>query len=254
VIIAPYREGVRQVVVVNPKGGCGKTTLATNLASYYTLRGSAVLLIDNDPIGYSSRWLERRPGNARLILGVTSKDARKKSHRFRPSLIPPEAETIIVDTPAALVSEQVERLTQNADFVLVPVIPSAFDVHAVTRFVAELLIITQFETPVGVVANRTRENSTSLSTLLTTLASFDTPTIAVLRNSQNYVSAAELGLGLYEMPEHAVRKDLRQMDRIVDWLEQRPVEDGLSAPHHPDHQSSASTRGLFKTTAFKLRQ
>lgn len=218
-IIAPYRENVRQIVVMNPKGGCGKTTLATNLASHYALRGSTALLIDNDPIGYSSRWLERRPNTARVIYGMASHSSEYENRRFRPLPIPRGTETIVIDTPAALERQQITKLSYNADCILVPVIPSAFDVHCVTRFIAELLLITQFEKPVGVVANRTRKNTTSLNSLLDILSTFETPTIAVIRNSQNYVSAAELGLGIYELPRHTVRQDIAEMDRVVSWLD-----------------------------------
>ena len=234
-IIAPYRDDCRQIVVMNPKGGCGKTTLATNLASHYALRGANALLIDNDPIGYSSRWLERRPGSVHTIYGMASHSAEYENRRFRPLPIPRGTDTIIIDTPAALERQQIAKLTHNADCILVPVIPSAFDLHYVTQFIAELLLITQFEKPVGVVANRTRKHTASLKTLLDTLSSFETPTVAVLRNTQNYVSAAELGLGIYELPRHEVRQDIHEMDRVVSWLDRL-----LTQQWHPTVMSAAS--------------
>lgn len=218
-LIAPYRDDCRQIVVLNPKGGCGKTTLATNLASHCALHGDTALLIDNDPIGYSSRWLERRPGSVPTIYGMESHSTELENRRFRPLSIPQGTNTIIIDTPAALELQQIAKLTYNADCILVPVIPSAFDLHHVTRFIAELLLITQFEKPVGVVANRTLKNAVSLNTLLETLSNFETPTIATLRNSQNYVRAAELGLGIYELPRHTVRQDVQEMDRVLSWLD-----------------------------------
>lgn len=219
-IIAPYRDDARQIVVMNPKGGCGKTTLATNLVSHYALRGATALLIDNDPIGYSSRWLEKRPATARAIHGMPSHSAEIENRRFRPLPIPRGTDTIVIDTPAALERKHITMLTHNADCILVPVIPSAFDIHYVTQFIAELLLVTQFDTPVGVVANRTRKNTASLNSLLEILSTFETPTIATLRNSQNYVAAAELGLGIYELPQHAAQPDLEEMDRVVSWLDQ----------------------------------
>lgn len=218
-IIAPYRNNVRQVVVLNPKGGCGKTTLATNLASYYALRGSRPMLIDNDPKGYTTRWLEKRPESSSRILGISSAsaDIRHESN-FRPR-IPREIDTVIIDTPAALHQQDISRLTKNVDCILIPVLPSAFDVHVSTSFIANLLVLTQFECPVAVVANRTRKNTKSLSMLMRILANLETPTIAVLRDSQNYVYAASLGLGIYELPESRVKKDVADMHGVVSWLD-----------------------------------
>lgn len=224
-LIAPYRDDCRQIVVMNPKGGCGKTTLATNLASHYALRGATALLIDNDPIGYSSRWLERRPGSARTVHGMSGRGATYQTKRLRQLPIPRGTDTIIIDTPAALDRQQIAKLSYNADCILVPVIPSAFDLDYVTRFIAELLLITQFEKPVGVVANRTLRNAASLKTLFETLSTFETPTIATLRNSQNYVSAAELGIGIYELPRHSVRHDIQELNRVVAWLDSLLMRD-----------------------------
>ena len=219
-IIPSYRDDVRQITILNPKGGCGKTTLATNLASYFALYGSRPMLIDNDPKGYSSRWLDKRPGNSCKIHGISrSNRASSHVHDMRPR-IPGDTDTVIIDTPAALDRHQIAGLTKNADCILVPILPSAFDTHVATSFIADLLILTQFEKPVAVVANRTRKNTKSLAMLMRVLASLETPTISVLRDSQNYVYAAANGLGIYEMPDHRVRQDVEQMDLIVSWLDQ----------------------------------
>lgn len=214
------RNNFKQIVILNPKGGCGKTTLATNLASYFALRGSRPMLIDNDPNGYTSRWLQKRPKDSCRIHGIT--DGRLELHDIRnwQSHIPKGIEKVIIDTPAALGRREIAKVTYNADCILVPVLPSAFDIHYSTKFIADLLLLTQFERPVAVVANRTRQNTKSLAMLMRVLESFETPTIAVLRNSQNYVHAANQGLGIYEMPYNRVRKDLGQMDRVVGWLDQ----------------------------------
>ena len=213
------RTDLKQIVILNPKGGCGKTTLATNLASYFALHGSRPMLIDNDPNGYTSRWLQKRPQDSCKIHGIADRRLEIHDTRNWQSCVPRGIETVIVDTPAALGRQEIAKVTYNADCILVPVLPSAFDVHSATNFIAELLLLTQFERPVAVVANRTRQNTKSLAMLMRVLASFETPTIAVLRNSQNYVHAANLGLGLYEMPYHQVKKDLAQMDLIVNWLD-----------------------------------
>lgn len=219
-IIAPHRDHLKQIVILNPKGGCGKTTLATNLASHLALRGSRPMLIDNDPRGYTTRWLETRPEDSLPIGGVSSDAAGDLTDR-QLSRIPGHIDTVVVDTPAAVSEREIAQLTHNADCILVPVLPSAFDVHCTTRFVAKLLVLTDFEKPVAVIANRARQNTRSLRMLLRTLASFDTPTIAVLRDSQNFVHAANVGLGICELPYSRVKNDLQQFAQIMDWLDQQ---------------------------------
>ena len=222
-INAPYRDDLNKIVILNPKGGCGKTTLATNLASYFALRGPTPTLIDCDPKGYTERWLERRPPDSRRIKGIPSDEYVMHGNRLWPFRTPKAAGAVIIDTPAALGPHEITELTYVADCILIPVLPSSFDVQVTTNFIAELLILTDFERPIAVVANRTRQNTKSLTMLLRTLESFETPTIAVLRDSQNFVHAAAHGLGLYEMPHFRVRQDLAQMDLIIDWLDQQLI-------------------------------
>ena len=217
----PYRDDLNKIVVLNPKGGCGKTTLATNLASYFALRGPTPTLIDCDPKGYTERWLERRPPGSRKINGIASDEFVLHGNRNWPFRTPKKAGAIIIDTPAALGRREISVLTYDADCILVPILPSTFDIQVTSNFIAELLHLTDFDLPVAVVANRTRQNTRSLRTLMRILANLETPTIAVLRDSQNYVHAAAHGLGIYEMPHFRVRQDLEQMDLIIDWLDQQ---------------------------------
>ena len=218
---APYRDDLNKIVILNPKGGCGKTTLATNLASYFALRGPAPTLIDCDPKGYTERWLERRPPGSRKIKGIASDEFVMHGYRNWPFRTPKEAGAVIIDSPAGLGRRDISELTRDADCILVPVLPSIFDIQVTTSFIAELLLLTDFELPVAVVANRTRQNTKSLKMLMRILANLETPTIAVLRDSQNYVHAAAHGLGIYEMPHFRVRQDLEQMGLIIDWLDQQ---------------------------------
>jgi len=234
--IAPYRDDLNKIVVLNPKGGCGKTTLATNLASYFALRGPPPTLIDTDPNGFTARWLERRPPGSSKINGIVNDQSAIRGRRSRLFCTPKEAGAVIIDTPAGLNRREISELTYDADCILIPVLPSAFDIHVTTNFIAELLLLTQFDRPVAVVANRTRQNTNSLAVLLEILTGLETPTIAVLRNSQNYVHAADLGLGIYELPQHRVKKDIEQMDLIINWLDgllTKTLEPGLISRFNP---------------------
>jgi hypothetical protein len=174
-----------------------------------------------------------------------------------PFRTPKEAGAVIIDTPAALSRREITELTYNADCILVPVLPSAFDIHVTTNFIAELLLQTEFERPVAVVANRTRQNTVSLDKLLSVLTSFETPTIAVLRDSQNYVHAASLGLGIYEMSHHKVKRDIEQMDLIINWLDQqlmRTLEPGLISRLSPVAKLFSSQLLDFRIHTDGIRQ
>ena len=220
---APYRDDLNKIVILNPKGGCGKTTLATNLASYFALRGPTPTLIDCDPKGFTERWLERRPPESPRINGIDSRDYVIRSNRKWPFRTPKESGAVIVDTPAALGPREFAELSRFANCVLVPVLPSAFDVQVTTNFIAEFLLLTDFELPIGVVANRTRKNTKSLAMLMRILANLETPTIAVLRDSQTFVRAAAQGLGVHEMPHFRVHQEIEQMDLIIDWLDEQLI-------------------------------
>jgi len=235
-VTVPYRDDLNKIVILNPKGGCGKTTLATNLASYFALRGPAPTLVDTDPRGYSSRWLERRPPNRPRVNGIADNDLVMRGKHAWSFRRPKDAGAVIIDTPAALDRGQIRRLTYDADCILIPILPSRFDIDATTNFIAELLLITDLECPVAVVANRTRKHTKSLAVLRQILTSLETPTIATLRDSQNFVHAANIGLGIYEMPHHGVKQEKEQIDIIVGWLDQllmRTLEPGLISRFNP---------------------
>jgi chromosome partitioning protein len=234
--IAPYQDDLKKIVILNPKGGCGKTTLAINLASYYSLRGPTPTLIDADPIGYTTRWLQRRPHDSRRINGISIDEFTAYGKRGWHYRAPQDAGPVIMDTPAALGRREISELTYDADCILIPILPSTFDVHVTTGFIAQLLLLTEFDRPVAVVANRTRRNTKSLAMLLKILENIETPTIAVLRDSQNYVHAAEQGLGIYELPHHRVKQDTEQMDLVVNWLDQllaRTLQPGFMTRFNP---------------------
>ena len=221
---AANTDDPQKIVVLNPKGGCGKTTLATNLASLYALRGLAPTLVDCDPQGFCTRWLEKRPANRPLIHGVRLEGAVFSATA---PLVPPahpDSNTVIVDLPAGIPHEQLHAYTYMADNVLLPILPSEIVIHSATRFIAELLLDLQLdrrEQKLAIVANRVRSNTRSYQMLMRFLGSLKIPLIASLRDSQNYVHAAALGVGVCELPTHKVETDLAQLNAIVGWLDRR---------------------------------
>ena len=144
-VTAPYRDDLNKIVILNPKGGCGKTTLATNLASYFALRGPPPTLVDTDPRGYSTRWLERRSPDRPRIIGITNTDFSLRGKRAWPFRTPKDAGAVIIDTPAALGQRRISELTNDADCILIPILPSKFDIDATTKFIAELLLLTDLD-------------------------------------------------------------------------------------------------------------
>ena len=225
-IISPNRDDLQRIVVLNPKGGCGKSTLATNLASYFALRGPLPVLLDCDPQGFSMRWLERRSKQRPPIHGIAAYKKSMQVTRTWQLRVPNETRHVIIDSPAGLDANQVHDLIYGASNVIIPVLPSPIDIRYAARFIAELLLVSQLdrsETKVTIVANRTRKNTKSLDQLMRFLNSLRIPVVAVLRDSQNYVEAVGRGIGVYELPHYKAKHDIEQLAKIVAWLERRPV-------------------------------
>lgn len=220
--LAANRDDLQRIVILNPKGGCGKTSLATNLASYFALRGPPPALLDQDPQGASMLWLQNRPKNRPPIHGIAAFKQSMNATRSWQLRVPQETRHLIIDTPAALEGPEIHDVIYDATNVLIPVLPSAIDIRSAAKFIADLLLYAQLDrgtTLVGIVANRTRSNTRSLRQLMRFLASLRIPVIAVLRDSQNFVIAADEGLGIYELPHFRAKQDIAEMSKIVDWLD-----------------------------------
>lgn len=220
---------MRRIVLVNTKGGCGKTTLATTIAAYYAAAGRSVCLIDMDPQGSSTQWLRIRPEERAPIAGVWTHQRTPGITRSFALRVPPETERVIVDTPAGLDRAQLGEVTREADAVIVPVLPSAFDIRASSRSIGDLLIsadLLRRQHRLAVVANRVRRNTNIYDALVRFLDSLTIPFVASLRDTQHYALAADQGLGIHEFDSPRVRDDKIQWRPLLDWLEQA----GAAAP------------------------
>ena len=221
-LITPNKQDLNKVVVVNPKGGCGKTTLATNLAAYFAKRGPIPAIIDCDPQGSSMTWIERRPTTSAPIHGIATYKRTMQATRSWQLRVPQETTNLVVDSPASLSHDDLRELTRDASTILVPVMPSSIDIHAASRCIADLLLVAKVDRrdkKLAVVANRTRKNTKSFAKLMRFLDSLGIPIIAVLRDSQNFVHAAEEGIGICEMQPYKVKKDMVELEKIIDWID-----------------------------------
>ena len=215
-----------KVVVLNTKGGCGKTTLSTSLAAWYAASGYRTAILDNDPQGSSLRWLANRGERKPAILGLSGTD---KSGRVTKSFlmrVPPDIERLVVDTPAAIDPLRLQDALRGAHAVIIPVLPSDIDIHAASRCIAELLLSGRIENRqqrVAVVANRVKKQAKMYETLRRFLSSLEIPFVATFRDSQNYVHATEMGLGVHELKDKNVKEERREWAPLIEWLESRPV-------------------------------
>jgi len=221
---------MQRILVLNPKGGSGKTTIATNLASYFASQGDHPLLTDEDPQGSSTRWLKKRKPEQAFIHGIATFERNNRMTRAWQMRVPADATHVVVDTPAAVPAHDMPEMTKSADAIIVPVLPSDIDIHACARCIADLLLIAKVrreENRIGVIANRVRRNTVIYQSLMRFLETLRIPVIAILRDSQNYVHAAERGVGLFEMKHHLVAQDLADWRPLVEWLK---AKEGLTQP------------------------
>ncbi len=201
------------IVVANPKGGVGKTTLSTNIAGYLASRGHAVMLGDVDRQQSSRTWLSLRPaGLPRIAAWEVSRDEVVR---------PPKGIThVVLDTPAGLHGKRLDEVMKLATHLLIPLQPSIFDIHATHDFVRELLAHRRSDKiKLAVVGMRTREGTISTDQLRSFLGGVEVPLLGFLRDTQNYVHLAAHGLTLWDVASSRFERDLEQWQPLVAWLD-----------------------------------
>ena len=208
---------MRHIMVLNAKGGCGKSTLATNIASYFATEGASVALVDFDPQRSSLDWIARRPADRPEIVGVAGfEDGLKHAPR--------SADYIVIDAPARSHGKELTDLVKHAETIVVPVLPSTIDMQATSVFLEELKNVGKIarkDAKIGTVANRVRDNTLIFDDLDEYLTKTRVPYIAALREAQNYVRAYTRGLGIFELPEYLAWPDWDEWEPLTSWLKSK---------------------------------
>jgi chromosome partitioning protein len=201
------------VVVANPKGGVGKSTVATNIAGYYASRGHQVMLGDADRQQSSRLWLRLRPPEARPISSWDVSD----DHIARP---PRGTTHVVLDTPAGLHGKLFQEAMKIADKVVVPLSPSIFDIYATRTFLDELAQHGKASRmQVGIIGTRVDTRTIAADKLQEFVEGLGLPVLGFLRPTQNYVHLAARGLTLSDVARGKVERDLEQWQGICRWLD-----------------------------------
>ena len=205
---------MRHSMVLNAKGGCGKSTLATNIASYFATEGASVVLADYDPQRSGLDWIARRSADRPEIVGLAAfEDGLRR--------VPRTADIVVVDAPARSHGKELTDLVKHAETIIVPVLPSTIDMQASTAFIEELRNVGKVQrkqAKIGTVANRVRDNTLIWGDLDEYLTKARVPYIAALREAQNYVRAYTRGLGIFELPEYLAWPDWEEWEPLTAWL------------------------------------
>jgi chromosome partitioning protein len=220
----PSHPDLRKIVVLNPKGGSGKSTVATNLAGCIAASGHPVALMDFDPQGSAMRWLQNRSDDRPEVYGISAFKKESSMTRSWQLRVPEGIRHLVIDTPAALQVQDISAYTRGAHAILVPVLPSDIDIHAASRLIASMLIVAKVSRRMGrlgVIANRVRENTLGYRKLNRFLERLSISVVGELRDSQNYVHAADQGLSVKEMARSRAHKDQESWNAIISWLEKR---------------------------------
>ncbi|HYM34348.1 MAG TPA: ParA family protein [Steroidobacteraceae bacterium] len=205
---------MRHVMVMNSKGGCGKSTLSTNIAAYFAREGFKTALADYDPQRTGLDWLAIRPEDLPKIEGVAAYDEGLRN-------APRDTEVLVIDAPARTHGSELNELVRRAETILVPVLPSPIDMKACGHFMEELLELGRVQREqarLAVVANRVREHTLLYEELDKYLGKLKVPYLAALRQSTNYMRAYQRGMSIFELPEYLASPDWDQWKPITRWL------------------------------------
>lgn len=208
---------MRTILIASSKGGCGKTTLTTNLAAAYAQNGGRVVIADADRQGSATRWCVKRPAH---LPGVLPVDATRK--RWRDD-VPHDADVLLLDAPAGTRPSDLGDIMEAAHAMLVPVLPSQIDLEATEDFLTDLRDVARVrkgKLAVGLVANRLRPWTTNSKLAIEAMEAFGLPIVAEIRDAQGYVFLTGLGKSIFDYHSEEVRRHQEDWVPLVNWLKQ----------------------------------
>ena len=216
-----------RILIANSKGGCGKTTLTTSLAGYFARSGRRTSLMDCDPQGSSMAWSSQRPAHLAPVQTFTSNNPSHGLTRGWMLKVPANTEVLLIDTPAGLRSYEFEQFARHADALVIPVVPSPIDLRATLIFidmVRKLDVVRTGRMRVAMIANRLRERTNSAKQLDATLERLTEAALIRVRDSQVYVTLANLGQSVFDNDRAAVRTLQDDSKTLLEWLERRAAD------------------------------
>ena len=205
---------MRAILIANPKGGSGKTTLATNLAGYLAKQGQSVVMLDLDQQKSSLDWLSLRAHELPTISGIGSEQEISKGDMEK-------IDWLVLDSPAGIEGKSLARALKLANKVIVPVQPSVFDMVATRDFINRLVeekTIQKKKSFIGIVGMRVDPRTRAASTLEQFLLQYDLPIITYLRDTKVYVNAAFNGKSIFDLPFHQAEQELTQWETLTQWV------------------------------------
>lgn len=203
---------MKSVLIANPKGGAGKTTLSTNLAAHFANEGKKVTLCDLDRQQSALRWLAFRDPALPAVTGYFAGNQLAVS-------LPREADWVVLDAPAGLQGYKLNDVLRTADKILIPVVPSIFDMAATEDFLTSIRTEMRGKRhAVGIIAMRVDPRTRAAQMLEEFLTHFDVPIVTYLRPTQNYVNAAAGGQSIFDPPKSKHKRDIEEWKPILDWL------------------------------------
>lgn len=208
-------------LVINPKGGSGKTTVTINLASYFAASNVPTAVMDYDPQGSSLNWLRLRAPHAGKVHAANAARHQGMQLRSLAMYVPEPTQQLIIDAPAGASGLVLQEMLDRASCILVPVPPSQIDIHATAKFVAEVLDSARVQArrlPVAIVANKVRRSMPQYAPFDWFLDTLKIPLVARLVDSDVYVKAGEAGVGIFEMDAGLAIAECRQFKPIVEWI------------------------------------
>jgi chromosome partitioning protein len=220
-------------LVVNAKGGVGKTTITTNLASYFASHDVPTTIADFDPQGSSLNWLSQRGSECRKVFGADMATRSGLGLANGRRQIPRQTRQLIIDAPAGPSRLMLQDLLARTQSIVIPVAPSSIDVHATANFIKELLLVghVRFRNiRLAVIANRVRSSRPVYAPLERFVASLGISFLSRVSDSEVYIDAAESGLGIYDLPADTCAQELREFAPIVRWVQGDEPRESVEPP------------------------